>query len=217
MAEGLAISKRDVWVKIKFHLTGVKLEGPHGSWSSPGFYKRANIIQSTALLSRVKLTHAACMMPQSERAFPCWLVAAFLNPMHFVQLRSVRRALSTSYSFTSQIKRGGLTSLHFPEDTLEWDLYLQQHAKSQKRDRGNSCVSLCAICKRGFVSDSDKTSLSKERAYVVRSVLVCKTSAERLTFSALVTRGVDLKLQWSEAMVQQQWCLQPAPTLLPLC
>lgn len=85
------------------------------------FHRTANVIQSTAFMSRVKLlTAAVCEMCKPERAFPPLLVATFLNLVRFAQLRCVCRASSTtSYCFTRQIERSGLASLHFPAVKLE--------------------------------------------------------------------------------------------------
>lgn len=51
---------------------------------------------------------------------------------------------------------------------------------------------------------------------MIGRVFVSKTSAKRLTFSALAVGGAELKMQSSGSMVQQHGCLQPSSAFLLL-
>lgn len=57
---------------------------------------------------------------------------------------------------------------------------------------------------------------SPEVLPMIGRVFVSKTSAKRLTFSALAVGGAELKMQSSGSMVQQHGCLQPSSAFLLL-
>lgn len=218
MLKGLAISRLDTWVKVKFRFTHVKLERLHRSWRSPGFSQNSkhNPIHCTRVKSEIVNCCCTCNVTGWKVLFSL-TCSNFLKPCIFSTAWICMQNVEHNFILFYQADWKEPAAFFTLPCSYTW--VRSTWGGLQRARRGTEGTAMC----HPMLSANEVLSVtvtkpaclrrSPEVAYVVGRVFVPKTSAKRSTFSAWAAGGPELKLQGSGSVVQQHWGSQPAPVL----